>query len=80
MISDCLVDGWESVCDLDCINWRQSISVVLVFRQDARPISSSVGLDVQIHLSSSFFSLPTGLDEVNRQNGLDMTEFKDILD
>ena len=53
---------------------------VLVYRQDARQISNTVGLGVQIHLSSSFFSFPTSLDGVNGQNGLNMTGFKDILD
>ena len=53
---------------------------VMVYRQDARQVSNTVGLDVQIHLSSSFFSLPTSLDGINGQNGLDVTGFKDILD
>ena len=53
---------------------------VMVCRQDARQVSNTVGLCVQIHLSSSFFCLPTSLDGVNRQTGLDMTRFENILD
>ncbi len=53
---------------------------VMVYRQDARQVSHTVGLCVQIHISSSFFLFADQSGRRYRQTGLDMTRFEDILD